>query len=325
MRYQLVFIALFYSLFSIGQTTTIDFESFTFGDNTFLNGSDLNGGFTLDQIFLPNNFNTEFSSWVGWAISKETDTQTPGLTNQYSAMAGSGVDNSSNYAVSYHFVPNTLVLTGDAAGQEVDGVFITNNAYAYYSILDGDMFSKKFGGVTGNDPDYYLLTIKKWYDGALGQDSVNFYLADYRFEDNGQDYIVKDWTFVDLSPLGKVDSLSFILSSTDNGQFGMNTPAYFCIDNLTTTNGVAVSNQNLFLENDMVVFPNPFNERLTIRSPNLKEPTQLSISNLQGQRLLNTKLDVGEQEIDLSHFAQGSYLLQVNQGDNWSSQIIIKQ
>ncbi|MEZ4953573.1 MAG: DUF4465 domain-containing protein [Saprospiraceae bacterium] len=32
--------------------------------------------------------------------------------------------------------------------------------------------------------------------------------------------------------LGHVDSL-FTLSSSDAGVFGMNTPAYFCLDNLT--------------------------------------------------------------------------------------------
>ena len=66
----------------------------------------------------------------------------------------------------------------------------------------------------------------------LGTDSVDFYLADYRFADNSEDYIVKDWTFVSLEALGDVDSLLFSLTSTDNdSMFGMNTPAYFCMDN----------------------------------------------------------------------------------------------
>ena len=44
-------------------------------------------------------------------------------------------------------------------------------------------------------------------------------------------YIINDWRYVDLSGLGKVSKLSFALSSTDNGDWGMNTPAYFCFDN----------------------------------------------------------------------------------------------
>ena len=59
---------------------------------------------------------------------------------------------------------------------------------------------------------------------------VEFYLADYRFADNGEDYIVDTWEYIDLSSLGAVKSLEFGLSSSDVGDFGMNTPAYFALD-----------------------------------------------------------------------------------------------
>ena len=61
---------------------------------------------------------------------------------------------------------------------------------------------------------------------------MDFYLADFRFADNALDYVVDSWTWVDLSSLGVVSSLSFSLASSDVGQFGMNTPAYFAMDNL---------------------------------------------------------------------------------------------
>ena len=60
---------------------------------------------------------------------------------------------------------------------------------------------------------------------------MDFLLADYT-GDTGQ--LVDDWTFVDLASLGdNVKSLKFSLSSTDNGDWGMNTPAYFAMDDLT--------------------------------------------------------------------------------------------
>jgi len=62
--------------------------------------------------------------------------------------------------------------------------------------------------------------------------SIEFYLADYRFDDNSKDYIVQNWTNLDLSSLGKVNKLAFRFSSTDNGSWGMNTPSYVCLDNL---------------------------------------------------------------------------------------------
>jgi len=62
---------------------------------------------------------------------------------------------------------------------------------------------------------------------------VEFYLADFQFTDNAFDYILDGWTWVDLSSLGSaVKTLEFALSSSDTGMWGMNTPAYFALDNL---------------------------------------------------------------------------------------------
>ena len=108
-------------------------------------------------------------------------------------------------------------------------------------MCDGDSYAKKFGGTTGDDPDWFKLKIFGYQNGNF-IDTVVFYLADFRFTDNNQDYIIKDWTFVDLSTIENSVSLTFELSSTDNGQYGMNTPAYFFIDNLDYTTKI---NKNL--------------------------------------------------------------------------------
>ena len=90
--------------------------------------------------------------------------------------------------------------------------------------------SKKFGGSEGTDPDYFLLKIKGI--GSTGEEVgvVEFALADYRFEDSASDYIVDQWTRVDLSSLVGARKLQFGLESSDVGEFGMNTPAYFALD-----------------------------------------------------------------------------------------------
>ena len=61
---------------------------------------------------------------------------------------------------------------------------------------------------------------------------VTFYLADFRSADPAQDYIVNDWRFVDVSSLvsGGAARFSFSLESSDVGPWGMNTPAYFAVD-----------------------------------------------------------------------------------------------
>jgi hypothetical protein len=103
-------------------------------------------------------------------------------------------------------------------------------------MRDGDLIAKKFGGKSGNDEDWFKLTIKGIDAQGHYTSSVDFYLADFRFKDNKKDYIVDKWSWVDLSSLGNVVKLEFRLSSSDNNaQFGMNTPSYFCFDNV---NGV---------------------------------------------------------------------------------------
>jgi hypothetical protein len=99
-------------------------------------------------------------------------------------------------------------------------------------MRDGDPFAKQFGGASGSDPDYLALTIHGLDGDGVETGSVVFHLADYRFADDGLDYIVTGWTFVDLSGLGPVAALDFSLESSDASFGFLNTPAYFAIDDL---------------------------------------------------------------------------------------------
>ena len=209
---------------------TATFEDIALAPESFDNGSSGHGDFTSGDILFNNNYDTLYGSWDGWAVSNITDNVTGGWGNQYSAIPGSGAEGSNNYGVSYiGFAENpTAALT---RAKVFDGAYFTNTTYAYFSMLNGDAFSKKFGGFTGDDEDWLLLTIEG-FDGATSTGTMEFYLADYRFADNGLDYIVDGWTWVDLTSLGAVTSLDFSLSSTDNGMFGMNTPGYFAMDGM---------------------------------------------------------------------------------------------
>jgi hypothetical protein len=76
------------------------------------------------------------------------------------------------------------------------------------------------------------LTISGYDAGGALTGSVDFDLADFRFVDNGLDFIIDDWTWVDLSALGAVKELGFALSSSDASGGFINTPGYFAIDGL---------------------------------------------------------------------------------------------
>jgi hypothetical protein len=211
----------------------IGFEDLTVPAAGYYNGSDGAGGFTSGGANFNNSYDTTYGTWSGWSYSRITNVTTPGYTNQYAAYnlpSGSG-DNSATYGVAYNF------SLGDAtvqlpAGARPQSARITNSTYAALSMLDGDSFARQFSIA---NQDYFRLTIEGF--DALGAltGSVDFYLADYRFPTAAQAYVVSHWTTVDLAPLGNAHSLEFALASSDNGQFGMNTPAYFALDNLMLT------------------------------------------------------------------------------------------
>ena len=203
------------------------FEDIALAPESFDNGSSGHGDFTSGDILFNNNYT---GWWDGWAVSNITDNVTAGFGNQYSAIPGSGAEGSSNYGVAYiGFAENpTAALT---RAKVFDGAYFTNSTYAYFSMLNGDAFAKKFGGVSGDDEDWFLLTIEG-FDGAISTGTVEFYLADYQFADNGLDYIVDSWTWVDLTSLGAVTHLDFSMTSSDVGTFGMNTPSYFAMDSM---------------------------------------------------------------------------------------------
>ena len=87
----------------------------------------------------------------------------------------------------------------------------------------------KNGDAIAGDPfaagDWFKLTISGSLNGTPVNTKVDFILA----QDTA---ILTEWAYVDLSLLGEVDELSFSMSGSRTGDYGLNTPSYFCIDNL---------------------------------------------------------------------------------------------
>ena len=101
----------------------------------------------------------------------------------------------------------------------VPGFFLNNTAYAVNSMNNGDGYAKKFDA-----EDWFKLTITASLNGTDVNTQVVVDLAiDGKY--------INQWTYVDLSSLGELDAIRFALASSDTGDFGMNTPAYFAMDN----------------------------------------------------------------------------------------------
>lgn len=304
---------------------TADFENLPLVTGSYQNKSNavLRKSYQSELAFFPSTYTvSEYGDYwsSGFAISSVFDTVTPGYGNLYTSFAGLGADSSIQYAISQNR-SRVLIPTNILPIPHVKGMYVTNTTYAALSMKFGDAFAKKFGGPSGNDPDYLLLTVKAFLGGTQKADSVNFYLADFRNADNSKDYILNTWTWLNLTPLGLVDSLEFILSSSDNGAFGMNTPAFFALDNLTIDFSNLVN--ELQLLQAVKIYPNPATEKLFIdASDDLIHA--VSLHDLSGRQLLEKSFNQAS-EISLQGIPAGLYLLKL-QGEEKSvvKKIMIK-
>lgn len=203
-------------------------------------------GFQSGGVSFQNSFqidaNFGYSYWYGWAYSNVQNTTNPNFTNQYASYAGGGAGGSATYGIAYFdsfsdLAGPKLTFNTPVVIQNVD---LSNTTYAALSMRNGDSFTDKFGAIydnnfprnllSVNDPDFLKVTF--YGLDALGGVTAtkDIYLADYRFSDNSQDFILGGWNSFDLSGLGAVNGLRLVIESSDFG-----TPTYLALDNLNFT------------------------------------------------------------------------------------------
>lgn len=301
------------SLPAIAQTQQIS----TF-DDLSLPGTDTNFASTQAQgvyTFQSGSvsFYGELTSWGGYSgfnYSNMRDDTTQDFSNDKSAITGMGFDSSANYGVC--FVPldfmgadptatipvgAKIVVDSSDTGRIVEGAYFTNITYAYWYMKN--YFQP------GN---WFKMTVRGYLNGQKAVDSVDFMLGEVP-NDSTQN-IVNTWTWVDLSPLGHVDSLTFDLSSNDTaGGFGMNNPAYFAIDNLSlqmpdndTSGNTGVIATNALLTHP-AVWPNPVKNTLHIVT---QSPLNVAIYDLSGKCVLQQQQTTA---VDVASLADGAYFI----------------
>ena len=198
---------------------------------TTTDGEKIDEYYTKTSFKDPNNL-TEFShyyaSWGlggGFTYTNKTDITTPGSGN-ISAITGKS-KNGTTYLTAALANPAQITMLKPTL-YSVKGMWVTNTTYVYLAVKDGnDGYENK---TKFEDGDWFKLTIVGYDAVDKKIDSVDFYLADYR---NGKSDVIKDWTWVDLTAIADAETIKFELTSTDNGEWGMNTPAYFCLDGIT--------------------------------------------------------------------------------------------
>ncbi|MDB4107942.1 DUF4465 domain-containing protein, partial [Bacteroidia bacterium] len=169
-------------------------------------------------------------------------------------------------------------------------ISITNSTYAALDMEQGSGFSKKFGGVDGRDPDYFRLLVSyvDALDAILKTDTI--YLADFRFADDSKDYILKDWKQIKMYDDNEIKfhKLRFNLESSDTGDFGMNTPAYFCLN--YNFKVVGINELGNSVDHTVSAYPNPMHNILTISS-------EYTIQKVSVCNVLGASIDLPAKEI----------------------------
>lgn len=212
-------------------TDKIDFEEIALNQSGVWIGSDNLGGFLSGNGFFPNYFNAEWNDyWSGFACTNHNDVSTAGYSNMYSSIAGAGADESEQYAVYYYSgTADTIKFT---LPEKITRLSVSNTTNTYLSMLNGDSFAKKFGGESGSEPDWYKVILTGINQDGVAVGYAEVLLADFRFDNNQLDYISNTWTNIDLSALGYLTALVIKIESSDTGSYGINTPAFVCIDNI---------------------------------------------------------------------------------------------
>lgn len=311
----LLFSALFaFCLFTQAQTVVSSFDDITLDSNSYRDGflslDRTNKGFQSGKAFFKNFYDTSFGGfWAGgFAISNKKDIALDSLTTNYTKLYNSitttGAEATTNYANGQN---HAVVIFNDSVAKYPQSIYVTNSNYAYLSMKWGDGLAHKFG-----DTDYFKLTISGYYQGVAK--NIVVVLA------SGKN-ILTDWMKIDLRNLGKCDSIAFNQSSSDNDPtYGMNTPGFFCIDQLTLS-----SSNNGIHENGLLasigIYPNPCQNNVFIQLQQNVDLRNYRLIDVAGNSLLSGN----ENNINVSSLSNGVYFLCIETNKGNITRKFIKQ
>lgn len=175
-----------------------------------------NNGVVFEALGL---YGGSFACGFGLSNLKSNST----TTCSYESAANMGLEGPDSVYLNAYYsdyvgtLEHNIVRMADSSLFKPMGVYVDNSLSTYnYN--------------TSNTLSNYWLTIIAYGYDASGNitDSSSLYLADKR---NGANINVKDWEWLDLSNLGECSKVIFKLETNDNSGYGMNPPAYFCLDN----------------------------------------------------------------------------------------------
>ena len=157
--------------------------------------------------------------WGGFVLS---GTFNAGLdsfdyANQFTVWADKGANASSICAVGY--------VDTYSGGYAVPTMELSSAREVGYCHLAPSAMLATYTPMAVSMDQFWFKVIVTGYLGQTEVGTVDCLLTDHGVTASG-------WTKVDLSRLGKVDRLTFTIDSNDAGEWGVNAPAYFGLDEI---------------------------------------------------------------------------------------------
>lgn len=230
---------------------TIDFEGSKWSalidtpeyGGPLLYGAD-GGGFSKDEgvyewtdeaTSLHSKLNNAWGSWAYWsggaAVSNyHCDIANGGPNTQLSLPTETPAHSGDNFIVTYGYSDGSKFATDsrpvfdfqDGVARQVKGMWITNNSYFLHSLTQGDSFNQ-----SATDDTFIDVTFEGFDAAGISQGMVK-----YRIQDGKK--ALTDWVYVDLSSLGKINTLkiNYEFSKDQDNGYGFAAPAYLVIDDI---------------------------------------------------------------------------------------------
>lgn len=268
---------------------------------------------------LPSNTSWWGSSWEGFTVSQSQDNElghNDGYLRQWGNMAQGGVAGKGTpYILGYYSYYNhysssdktspTTILMRNGAECIMQGTYINLTAYSANVVLFGDAGTGSAPFATNDS----LVLIAQGLDETgkiIENSSVRKALADYRNTKTNNWRLNQEWEWMDLTALGKVYGVSFIMESSDNGSFGPNTPTYFALDGLSAVPTGTTTSVESTLKAEATIAV--MGRELTVVSSQI---SNLVVLDLQGAVVLQTIAEEGTTNINLQNLATGIYIVRL--------------
>lgn len=230
---------------------TIDFEGSKWSalidspeyGGPLLYGADGSGFYTDEGVYewtdeatsLHSKLNNAYGSWAYWsggaAVSNyHCDIANGGPNTQLSLPTETPAHSGDNFIVTYGYNDGSQYATDsrpifdfqDGVARQIKGLWITNNSYFLHSVSFGDGLNQP-----ASDDTFIDVTFEGFDASGISQGMVK-----YRIQDGKK--ALTDWAYVDLSSLGKINTLkiNYEFSKDQDNGYGFAAPAYLVIDDI---------------------------------------------------------------------------------------------